>query len=55
MKRIIYYSLLAASLFWTSCSTPESAPESDEFKIAYEKFTLDNGLEVILHEDHLIR
>lgn len=23
-----------------------------EFKIPYEKFTLDNGLEVILHEDH---
>ncbi|WP_148639332.1 M16 family metallopeptidase [Aquimarina longa] len=23
-----------------------------EFKIDYEKFTLDNGLEVILHEDH---
>ncbi|MGB6269712.1 MAG: insulinase family protein, partial [Olleya sp.] len=25
---------------------------STDFKIDYEKFTLDNGLEVILHEDH---
>lgn len=25
---------------------------SKEFKIEYEKFTLDNGLEVVLHEDH---
>ncbi len=33
------------------CSTKESM-ESKEFKIEYEKFTLDNGLEVVLHEDH---
>ena len=29
-----------------------AAQEASEFKIPYEKFTLDNGLEVILHEDH---
>ena len=26
--------------------------DSGNFSIDYEKFTLDNGLEVILHEDH---
>ena len=42
-----------------SCSdkqskTPENVVDTNksEFKIDYEKFTLDNGLEVILHEDH---
>ncbi|MBN2869170.1 MAG: insulinase family protein, partial [Flavobacteriaceae bacterium] len=29
-----------------------SADTTVDFKIDYEKFTLDNGLEVILHEDH---
>ena len=33
------------------CSTKESM-ESKDFKIEYEKFTLENGLEVVLHEDH---
>ncbi len=45
-----------AGLFY-SCSnseqqTGETASNATEFKIDYEKFTLDNGLEVILHEDH---
>ncbi|WP_241507173.1 M16 family metallopeptidase [Aquimarina sediminis] len=43
-----------------SCSNSEQKKNTEtpdtsvatEFKIAYEKFTLDNGLEVILHEDH---
>lgn len=34
----------------SSCSLSESS--NKEFKIEYEKFTLDNGLEVVLHEDH---
>lgn len=33
----------------TATSTVEQTPD---FKIEYQKFTLDNGLEVILHEDH---
>ncbi|SNS69136.1 zinc protease [Ekhidna lutea] len=40
---------IAAAVF--SCSAPGSM-EKKEFKIEYEKFTLDNGLEVVLHEDH---
>ena len=40
-------------IFFSSC-TSETKPDktTDDFKISYEKFTLDNGLEVILHEDH---
>lgn len=33
----------------TATTTVEQTPD---FKIEYQKFTLDNGLEVILHEDH---
>ncbi|MEQ8547774.1 MAG: pitrilysin family protein [Cyclobacteriaceae bacterium] len=33
------------------CQSPGNSDEKD-FEIAYEKFTLDNGLEVIIHEDH---
>lgn len=33
-----------------ACSAPQE--EEQSFKVDYEKFTLDNGLEVILHEDH---
>lgn len=41
-----------------SCNNSDKkadAPKTEtsvDFKIDYEKFTLDNGLEVILHEDH---
>lgn len=34
-----------------ACSTEKNTTDT-EFKINYEKFTLSNGLEVILHEDH---
>jgi zinc protease len=48
--------LFAFSVLLTmSCETDSkglSQASSKEFKIEYEKFTLDNGLEVILHEDH---
>lgn len=42
------------ALTYISCKKePEPiAQETTEFKIDYEKFVLDNGLEVILHEDH---
>jgi len=37
----------------TSQIVPAQVEElNNEFKFPYEKFTLDNGLEVILHEDH---
>lgn len=40
-------------LAFISCEKPEPiSQKTTEFKIDYEKFVLDNGLEVILHEDH---
>ncbi len=51
-------TILIATLI-ISCSKKEqkvtdinNTVEVPEFKIDYEKFTLDNGLQVILHEDH---
>ncbi|MDD5696193.1 MAG: insulinase family protein, partial [Bacteroidales bacterium] len=42
-------SILIIILFSAACSR---APQKDELKIAYEKYTLPNGLQVILHPDH---
>ncbi|NOG85427.1 MAG: insulinase family protein [Planctomycetes bacterium] len=41
-------SLVLSILLIASCTTSREK----EFGIKYEKFTLENGLEVILHEDH---
>ncbi|MGY8781259.1 MAG: M16 family metallopeptidase, partial [Fidelibacterota bacterium] len=38
---------LFATIFMTGCEQSTDTP----FKIAYEKYTLDNGLTIILHED----
>ncbi len=43
---------LVAAIVLIGCSGGKSDMENKEFKIEYEKFTLDNGLEVVLHEDH---
>jgi len=57
--RILLLTLFSVFLF--SCKveidtndTVEQTAETDdsEFSIGYEKYTLDNGLEVILHTDH---
>ncbi|MDY8136098.1 pitrilysin family protein [Aquimarina sp. 2201CG5-10] len=50
-------ALIALGVMFNSCSDTQNAAKevsesTPEFKIDYEKFTLDNGLEVILHEDH---
>ncbi|MFC2175896.1 M16 family metallopeptidase [Bacteroidota bacterium] len=63
MKRV--YLLLIASLFFTACTqTPkadipsgitlvEKVEKSDSsLSIPYTKYVLDNGLQVIIHEDH---
>lgn len=49
-------SLLGFLLLLTACSAPKKASVSDtppgaSFNIAYEKYTLANGLDVILHKD----
>lgn len=48
------YSLLALLMLCMSCEENPKEPVQKiekEFAIDYEKFTLDNGLEVILHQD----
>ena len=52
--RYIFLTLACLFFLTTSCDDSASTSSSDEneFAITYEKFTLDNGLEVILHEDH---
>ncbi len=42
---------LIMAVLVAGCSNPDQM-DKKEFKIEYEKFTLENGLEVVLHEDH---
>lgn len=47
--KLLFRSLFVATvtgLFFNSCS-----PTQEEFTVNYEKFTLDNGLEVVFHKD----
>jgi len=48
--RLVNYILL--SVFLVSSYSYSQETSATDFKVAYEKFTLSNGLEVILHEDH---
>ena len=50
--KIFKLLILLGVLITFSCSDDSKEVAEKEFKIDYEKFTLDNGLEVILHEDH---
>ncbi len=50
-KPVFIWSLLGMALLLVSFTLPMKEKEKD-FQIKYEKITLDNGLEVILHEDH---
>ncbi|PKG50830.1 M16 family metallopeptidase [Olleya sp. 1-3] len=52
--RTIKSLILLTGLALVSCgdSGTSGVEKTADFKIDYEKFTLDNGLEVILHEDH---
>ncbi|WP_272022591.1 M16 family metallopeptidase [Olleya namhaensis] len=52
--RTIKSLILLTGLALVSCgdSGTSGVYKTADFKIDYEKFTLDNGLEVILHEDH---
>lgn len=49
MKKFNYSFLGIMLALLVSCSTSE---ESTSFSIDYEKYTLENGLDVILHADH---
>lgn len=43
--------LLGLVLGTTGCQTNSKTAKSNDFKIDYEKYTLGNGLDVILHQD----
>ncbi len=45
-------AIILFGLLFLSCKSKNQSQTDQEFKIDYEKFTLSNGLEVILHEDH---
>lgn len=50
-----FYFLLISGMLSSGVGISQSAEPNQqvpEFELNYEKFTLDNGLEVILHEDH---
>jgi zinc protease len=49
--KLLKFAFVIIVLSFISCEN-ETKTADPEFKIDYEKFTLDNGLEVILHEDH---
>ncbi|MGK0386556.1 MAG: zinc protease, partial [Patiriisocius sp.] len=52
MKLTALCTTLIFSLVFTSCDKKETATTTEKsFTLDYEKFTLDNGLEVILHVD----
>ncbi|WP_044404390.1 pitrilysin family protein [Lacinutrix sp. Hel_I_90] len=50
--RLLKLSILLSLILLVSCASESRETPEKDFKIDYEKFTLDNGLEVILHEDH---
>jgi zinc protease len=43
------FGFLSILMLVTTCT---KAPQSDTLKISYEKYTMPNGLQVILHADH---
>ncbi|MEQ9301875.1 MAG: pitrilysin family protein [Cyclobacteriaceae bacterium] len=47
MNRLLV--LICISILFNGCSSNE--PAKEQFSLDYEKFTLDNGMDVILHED----
>ncbi len=52
MKSILLLTTICAVALIASCGQNPEENSRDEFELTYEKFTLDNGLEVVLHEDH---
>ena len=51
IKKFILVSFLGFFFFVYGCQNAVQ-DDSNSFTIEYEKFTLENGLEVVLHEDH---
>ncbi|WP_420575529.1 M16 family metallopeptidase [Ekhidna sp.] len=53
MKKFKNLSIMfvAMIVFMSSCAPSGDGGNSDELSLDYEKFTLDNGLDVVLHQD----
>jgi zinc protease len=56
LSKLLFLSLTVASFFGTAAcnqggNSDASSTNPDELKIDYEKYSLDNGLDVILHKD----
>ncbi len=51
MASFKYLLLITLIIGFASCQNPKEEVPKKEFSISYEKFTLENGLEVILHKD----
>ena len=54
MKRllVVFATLVAAACAQTAPPASQAGPSSDVPRLEFEKFTLGNGLDVILSEDH---
>jgi zinc protease len=51
MRQSLFKSLALIILLLSFSCAKESNSETEDFKVDFEKFTLDNGLQVILHVD----
>ncbi len=47
----LFLVAVVAGLSFTSCKTEKEAPESVLLSVEFEKYELENGLDVILHQD----
>lgn len=45
-------AILFVAVLLVACSSDSESPAAANLEIPFEKYTLDNGLQVILHEDH---
>ena len=53
MKKIIFRLLLTAIIVaFIACSPKSEQPVAEELRIDFEKYTLENGLNVVLHHDN---
>lgn len=51
LKHLVGLASASVMLAFTACQSPTESP-TDEFSLDYEKYELDNGLEVVLHQDN---
>ena len=52
MKRILYSLVVLMAFTIVTGKAQENSIDLNQLEIKYEKFVLDNGLTLIVHEDH---